>query len=95
MRALGESWIGQSVVEWWKNYAACYECPPYDSYDGTTPEQFHNANSAWMSLRHKSFVAVVELTKSIQRCSKIEALGDALKEAARADVTLQIGLKFL
>lgn len=91
IRALGESSMGRSVLEWWRNYDECYECPPSTAFEGKTPGEYPDADSLWMSLRHRSFHAIADLTnqlisaKEVEGAARFTRVADVLSEAARTE----------
>jgi hypothetical protein len=68
---IGESAIGQGVLQSWMIYEEAYECPPPREF-GREPDgewrklpanELPKYKSAWLSLRHRSFLEVESLTK--------------------------------
>jgi hypothetical protein len=82
MTALGKSAMGRSVLEWWENYHACYECPALNQFEGRDAGDFPQADSAWMSLRHRSFWAVATLARQIRGATAYSDLIQPFREAA-------------
>jgi hypothetical protein len=94
VRALGDSPVGRGVLEWWSNYAQCYACPAADQYNKGT-EKFPDRDSAWFSLRHRSFFAIEALTRKISECGDWSELIEPLRCAAREEQAIADSLEKL
>lgn len=74
LRALGDSRLGQHVLGWWERRMRCYAYPSPGRKD-------------WITLRHRSFEAIVHLRKGLAKSRNVadaaRALGRAAEEETR------------
>jgi ATPase family protein associated with various cellular activities (AAA) len=86
VRQFNRSSLGNSVVDWWANYAECYRCPrPEDINTHITDGRPADADGRWLRLRHRSFQAIRTLVEALREVRNIGHVAHALSEAAKKE----------
>jgi len=94
VRALGDSALGQNVLQWWQNHAKCYASPPLEVFKGPTKD-FPNPRDNWILLRHRSFEAIAALREALYGTPSLSTLADALATAAAEERRIGAAIRLL